>query len=74
MLQGLKRGDAADIWGGGLVQGGKLDEEVGNDGLPRVNMLKQWRMQQKGIIPKLFAFAFGIYMFDIILCFVCVSS
>jgi hypothetical protein len=55
MLQGLKRGDAADIWGGGLVQGGKLDEEVGNDGLPRVNMLKQWRMQQKGIIPKLFA-------------------
>jgi len=55
MLQGLKRGDAADIWGGGLVQGGKLDEEVGNDGLPRVNMLKQWKMQQKGIIPKLFA-------------------
>lgn len=55
MLQGLKRGDAADIWGGGLVQGGKLDEEVGNDGLPRVNMLKQWRMQEKGIIPKLFA-------------------
>ena len=55
MLQGLKRGDAADIWGGGLVQGGKLDEETGNDGLPRVNMLKQWRMQQKGIIPKLFA-------------------
>jgi hypothetical protein len=55
MIQGLKRGDAADIWGGGLVQGGKLDEETGNDGLPRVNMLKQWRRQEKGIIPKLFA-------------------
>ena len=55
MIEGLKRGDAKDIWGGGIVQGSKLDEEVGIDGLPRVNILSQMGAQTNNKFAKFVA-------------------